>query len=186
MAPYRLRINNIQPVPSPPETSGVEVLVGMGFEESHRTESNCRPLDYESRALPLSYGGIECPGPDSNRDGSHHCPLKTACLPIPPPGQIPGSWPGSSKLCWAQPPHNPAPTGAGSREQGAGWKTARSGTANAHRRHGLGISRPAASSCSLLPAPCSLQCPRSLLSPAPRAPAATRPLPAPESRPWRR
>ena len=25
--------------------------------QSHRTESNCRPLDYESRALPLSYGG---------------------------------------------------------------------------------------------------------------------------------
>ena len=42
---------------TPPKKSGVEVLVGVGEIESHRTESNCRPLDYESRALPLSYGG---------------------------------------------------------------------------------------------------------------------------------
>src|SRR5256885_8895619 len=59
-----------------------------GFGESHRSELNRRPLDYESRALPLSYGGnIKCPGADSNRDGLRHCPLKTACLPVSPPGQ---------------------------------------------------------------------------------------------------
>src|SRR6267378_2517568 len=27
------------------------------FSQSHRSELNRRPLDYESRALPLSYGG---------------------------------------------------------------------------------------------------------------------------------
>ena len=27
------------------------------FDQSHRSELNRRPLDYESRALPLSYGG---------------------------------------------------------------------------------------------------------------------------------
>src|SRR5947199_7138865 len=29
-----------------------------------------------------------CPGPDSNRDALRHCPLKTACLPVPPPGRV--------------------------------------------------------------------------------------------------
>src|SRR5678816_134396 len=28
------------------------------FIESHRSDLNRRPLDYESRALPLSYGGV--------------------------------------------------------------------------------------------------------------------------------
>src|SRR6266481_9912014 len=28
-----------------------------------------------------------CPGSDSNRDALRHCPLKTACLPVPPPGR---------------------------------------------------------------------------------------------------
>src|SRR5690242_17896965 len=28
-----------------------------------------------------------CPGPDSNRDALRHCPLKTACLPVSPPGR---------------------------------------------------------------------------------------------------
>ena len=58
--------------------------------KSHRSDLNRRPLDYESRALPLSYGGHQregCPGPDSNRDALRHCPLKTACLPVPPPGR---------------------------------------------------------------------------------------------------
>src|SRR6266513_5959215 len=27
-------------------------------EQSHRSDLNRRPLDYESRALPLSYGGV--------------------------------------------------------------------------------------------------------------------------------
>ena len=65
---------------------------------------NRRPLDYESSALPLSYCGVplcgtatgagsvistsrECPGADSNRDAFRHSLLKTACLPISPPGQ---------------------------------------------------------------------------------------------------
>ncbi len=57
-------------------------------DESHRSGLNRRPLDYESSALPLSYGGrSECPGADSNRDAFRHHPLKMACLPISPPGQ---------------------------------------------------------------------------------------------------
>ena len=31
---------------------------GTSFSKSHRSELNRRPLDYESRALPLSYGGV--------------------------------------------------------------------------------------------------------------------------------
>jgi hypothetical protein len=31
--------------------------VGLGGGKSHRSDLNRRPLDYESRALPLSYGG---------------------------------------------------------------------------------------------------------------------------------
>ena len=60
---------------------------------SHRSELNRRPLDYESRALPLSYSGVQlifmrceehrgCPGADSNRDALRHHPLKMACLPV--------------------------------------------------------------------------------------------------------
>src|SRR3954453_20871446 len=58
--------------------------------ESHWSDSNRRPLDYESRALPLSYSGGDvgkCPGADSNRDAFRHYPLKIACLPVSPPGQ---------------------------------------------------------------------------------------------------
>src|SRR5437588_3292681 len=29
----------------------------------------------------------KCPGSDSNRDALRHCPLKTACLPVSPPGR---------------------------------------------------------------------------------------------------
>ena len=57
--------------------------------QSHRSELNRRPLDYESSALPLSYCGtiwFLCPGADSNRDALRHHPLKMACLPISPPG----------------------------------------------------------------------------------------------------
>ena len=61
--------------------------------ESHRWELNPRPLDYESSALPLSYCGghlaqfpTECPDADSNRDAFRHSLLKTACLPVSPPG----------------------------------------------------------------------------------------------------
>ncbi len=97
---------------TPPEESGAEVLVSAGVAESHRSESNRRPLDYESRALPLSYGGGECPGPDSNRDGSRHCPLKTACLPIPPPGQAPGV--ARREQANRGRDHATTPTGAGS------------------------------------------------------------------------
>ena len=60
--------------------------------ESQRSGLNRRPLDYESSALPLSYAGglanLQCPGADSNRDALRHHPLKMACLPISPPGQI--------------------------------------------------------------------------------------------------
>src|ERR1041384_5481757 len=31
------------------------------FSQSHRSDLNRRPLDYESRALPLSYGGVRAP-----------------------------------------------------------------------------------------------------------------------------
>src|SRR5205809_3544321 len=31
------------------------------FAQSHRSDLNRRPLDYESRALPLSYGGAATP-----------------------------------------------------------------------------------------------------------------------------
>src|SRR5947207_1996681 len=31
---------------------------------------------------------IGCPGPDSNRDALRRCPLKTVCLPVPPPGLV--------------------------------------------------------------------------------------------------
>src|SRR6185312_1838581 len=31
------------------------------FSQSHRSDLNRRPLDYESRALPLSYGGVRSP-----------------------------------------------------------------------------------------------------------------------------
>src|SRR2546422_11354511 len=47
-------------------------------------------------ALPISGGALAvvrsaaraCPGPDSNRDALRHCPLKTACLPVSPPGRV--------------------------------------------------------------------------------------------------
>src|SRR3989475_10656405 len=32
-------------------------ILANGFSQSHRSDLNRRPLDYESRALPLSYGG---------------------------------------------------------------------------------------------------------------------------------
>ena len=64
-------------------------LPNDGMLESHWSELNRRPLDYESSALPLSYSGNEhreCPGADSNRDALRHHPLKMACLPVSPPG----------------------------------------------------------------------------------------------------
>src|SRR5690606_8689777 len=71
--------------------------LGPSTPQSHRWESNPRPLDYESRALPLSYCGgntsgapfrcPRCPGADSNRDAFRHYPLKIACLPVSPPGR---------------------------------------------------------------------------------------------------
>ena len=70
-------------------TIGRRLLVSL---ESQRSGLNRRPLDYESSALPLSYAGglanLQCPGADSNRDALRHHPLKMACLPISPPGQI--------------------------------------------------------------------------------------------------
>src|ERR1039458_9616801 len=71
--------------------------------KSHRSGLNRRPLDYESSALPLSYCGRTdwrmrdegsasvpraCPDSDSNRDALRHHPLKMACLPVSPSGQI--------------------------------------------------------------------------------------------------
>src|SRR5215216_2608982 len=59
--------------------------------ESHWSDLNRRPLDYESSALPLSYSGDlrpTCPGADSNRDAFRHHPLKMACLPVSPPGHF--------------------------------------------------------------------------------------------------
>ena len=49
------------------------------FVESHRSDLNRRPLDYESRALPLSYGGEAClwKMPWSG--------LEPLCLSAPPP-----------------------------------------------------------------------------------------------------
>ena len=66
---------------------------GGGFQQSHWSDLNRRPLDYESRALPLSYSGgtSECPGADSNRDAFRHYPLKIACLPVSPPGRASGA-----------------------------------------------------------------------------------------------
>src|SRR5256885_12952525 len=76
-------------------TSAARWYVGRRFLvslESQRSGLNRRPLDYESSALPLSYAGglanLQCPGADSNRDALRHHPLKMACLPISPPGQI--------------------------------------------------------------------------------------------------
>ncbi len=71
--------------------------LGRPFQafESQRSGLNRRPLDYESSALPLSYAGevraellicCECPDADSNRDAFRHSLLKTACLPVSPPG----------------------------------------------------------------------------------------------------
>ncbi len=40
-------------------------------QQSHRSESNRRPLDYESRALPLSYGGAM---KQTGRLGVGRCP----------------------------------------------------------------------------------------------------------------
>jgi hypothetical protein len=39
------------------------------FDQSHRSDLNRRPLDYESSALPLSYGGIpsNLSGDEGNR-----------------------------------------------------------------------------------------------------------------------
>jgi len=34
------------------------VIAGEGDAESHWSDLNRRPLDYESRALPLSYSGV--------------------------------------------------------------------------------------------------------------------------------
>src|SRR5918993_3626155 len=59
--------------------------------QSHWSDLNRRPLDYESSALPLSYSGNLrriCPGADSNRDAFRHHPLKMACLPVSPPGRF--------------------------------------------------------------------------------------------------
>ena len=73
--------------------------------ESHRSELNRRPLDYESSALPLSYCGlllVVCPGADSNRDALRHHPLKMACLPISPPGRSTFSFSLTTPLLPAQ------------------------------------------------------------------------------------
>src|SRR2546427_6239827 len=53
------------------------------------------PKSYAPREFARAagrHGGNEtpvtrCPGSDSNRDALRHCPLKTACLPVPPPGR---------------------------------------------------------------------------------------------------
>jgi hypothetical protein len=68
---------------------GTERCCRRDLLESHWSDSNRRPLDYESRALPLSYSGgsVGCPGADSNRDAFRHYPLKIACLPVSPPGR---------------------------------------------------------------------------------------------------
>ncbi len=56
-----------------------------------RIESSTTELRWQCRGQPLKNFRMnadgQCPGPDSNRDDFRHCPLKTACLPIPPPGQ---------------------------------------------------------------------------------------------------
>ena len=46
-----------QPI-EPAPVGGSDELVATGPSESHRSDLNRRPLDYESRALPLSYGGV--------------------------------------------------------------------------------------------------------------------------------
>src|SRR5437588_13094115 len=47
-----------------------------------RTKITTRSIYYLSIAHVT-----ECPGPDSNRDALRRCPLKTVCLPVPPPGR---------------------------------------------------------------------------------------------------
>ena len=71
----------------PPRDGPASITKTSGCRQSHRSGLNRRPLDYESSALPLSYGGVSCPGADSNRDALRHHPLKMACLPISPPGR---------------------------------------------------------------------------------------------------
>jgi hypothetical protein len=50
-------------------------VISTGSLESHRSDLNRRPLDYESRALPLSYGGETMPWSG----------LEPLCLSAPPP-----------------------------------------------------------------------------------------------------
>jgi hypothetical protein len=89
--------------------------------ESHWSDLNRRPLDYESRALPLSYSGRPamrgrvwtrprsgCPGADSNRDAFRHYPLKIACLPVSPPGRA------ASKIAAGERRGNPRQTSGNS------------------------------------------------------------------------
>ncbi len=42
---------------TPPATPSLPVAT-LAVAQSHRSELNRRPLDYESSALPLSYGGV--------------------------------------------------------------------------------------------------------------------------------
>src|SRR5688500_19531575 len=52
-------------------------------DESHRSGLNRRPLDYESSALPLSYGGgRERPGAESSRAAIRHHTLKVGWLAL--------------------------------------------------------------------------------------------------------
>ena len=79
--------------PAHKKTSGEPEVEPREHLESHWSDLNRRPLDYESSALPLSYSGndtdtIQCPDADSNRDAFRHSLLKTACLPVSPPGRL--------------------------------------------------------------------------------------------------
>ncbi len=46
-----------QPTGTEPQREETDEGVSAGGTKSHRSDLNRRPLDYESRALPLSYGG---------------------------------------------------------------------------------------------------------------------------------
>jgi hypothetical protein len=82
--------------------------------ESHWSDLNRRPLDYESSALPLSYSGNErrgCPGADSNRDAFRHHPLKMACLPVSPPGHCTAAYALVGEFHLTNSPTHIQPTG---------------------------------------------------------------------------
>ena len=56
----------------------------LPFGTAHFSRPSIQPTPGETNKPLRIYTYIWCRWPDSNRHSFRHCPLKTACLPIPP------------------------------------------------------------------------------------------------------